>query len=555
MSDSESRLSLIPLGGLGEFGMNSLLLEYGDSALLIDAGMMFPEPNMFGVDFVLPDFSYLRRMRTTLRGIVLTHGHEDHAGAIAHVLQHVSAPVFGSDLTLELARSRLQEYGLHLDADLRRVQSGSVISLGPFRVEFLSVSHSIPGTFALAIHTPAGVIVHTADFKVDTTPQATGTFEIGRLAELGNRGVLLLLSDSTNAEVPGWTPPERSIRPKLEELFHRTRGRLIAATFASSLYRIQQLIELAAEHGRYIAFTGRSLVENVKVASELGYLWLPANLTVDVRKVNELPPEKVLLLTTGSQGEAFSALWLLGNGSHPHLSIQEGDTVVISARVIPGHEKEVAALANHLSRRGAEVLYGNQSGIHVSGHGSQEDLRMMLALTRPRYFIPIHGEYRQLRQHARLAAEMAIPSENILLIEDGQRVEVTPERCEVVGEVPIGRVLVDGRLLEGLDEVVLRDRRQLSRDGMVIVVVVLNRQTGEIEGGPDIVTRGFLAAEDEKTLLDEARNQVRAVLRSLNSEELADEETVQESIRLALRRYFKRTTDRRPILVPIVLDV
>jgi len=546
---------LTPLGGLGEFGMNMMLVESGEDMVVLDAGMMFPEPNMLGVDFVLPDTTYLRANRDRVRGIVLTHGHEDHIGGLVGVVSELDVPVYGTKLTLALARTRLEEYGVLSQVRLNEIDETSRLEFGSLTCEFVQVAHSIPGALSVVLRTPAGLIVHTSDFKLDHTPIGRESVDIGKLASYGNEGVLLLLSDSTNAEVAGYTPSERSITANLERLFQKARGRLIVSTFASNLYRIQQFFDLATEYRRWVAVVGRNMVNNVTVASELGYLRLPPNRLVEVRDVDRLPPNEVLLLTTGSQGEPLSALSLMATDSHARLRIEKGDTVVLSARLIPGHEREVGILVNHLYRRGAEVWYGNREGLHVSGHGSQEDLKTMLRLVRPKFFIPVHGEYRQLTLHARLAEEVGIPPENIRVIEDGQQVRLTPNHCEVIGNVPAGRVLVDGKMLDGLEEVVLRDRRQLSEDGIVIAVLVINRQNGQIIGGPDFVSRGFIYVDESEELLSEAKERVHEALRSLNAEERTEQERVQEAVRLALRRFFTKRTDRRPLVLPVIIEV
>jgi ribonuclease J len=551
----DNSVVLTPLGGLGEFGMNMMLVESGGEMVVLDAGMMFPEPNMLGVDFVLPDITYLLANREKVRGIVLTHGHEDHIGGLADVLSELDVPVYGTKLTLALASNRLQEYGVLSKARLIEIDAESRLDFGRLSCEFAQVAHSIPGALSVALRTPAGLIFHTSDFKLDHTPIGSESVDVGKLASYGNEGVLLLLSDSTNAEVPGYTPSERSITSNLERLFQKARGRLIVSTFASNLYRVQQFVDLATQFNRWIAVTGRNMVNNVKVASELGYLRVPPNRLVDVRDVDRLPPDEVVILTTGSQGEPLSALSLMATDSHARLRIEKGDTVVISARLIPGHEREIGILVNHLYRRGADVRYGGAEGIHVSGHGSQEDLKTMLRLIRPKFFVPLHGEYRQLTLHARIAEEVGVPSANVRIVEDGEQIRLTPDACEVIGKVPAGRVLVDGKILDGVEEVVLRDRRQLSEDGIVIVVLVMSLQSGQIIGGPDFVSRGFVHVDESEDLLSEAKERVNEAIRSLNAEERAEQDTVQEAARLALRRFFTKRTDRRPLILPVIIEV
>lgn len=551
----ENSVSVTPLGGLGEFGMNLMLVETDEDALILDAGMMFPEPNMLGVDFVLPDITYLVERKEKIRGVLLTHAHEDHVGGLPYVLQHMDIPVYGTKLTLALASGRLSEYGVLSKARLNEIDALSRLTLGAFRCEFFQITHSIPGTLGIILRTPAGIVVHTADYKFDHTPIGSETMDLPKLAELGNEGVLLLLSDSTNAEVPGYTPSERSIAPGLERVFQSAQRRLIVATFASNLYRVQQLLDLAVKFGRHVAVTGRNMVNNIRVASELGYIWVPSNLLIDVREVDDLPPEQVMILTTGTQGEPLSALSLMATGSHAKLKIEPGDTVMISARIIPGHEKEVTNLVNHLFRRGADVHYGALEGIHVSGHGSQEDLKLMLRLVRPKFFIPIHGEYRQLMMHARLAEGVGMSPKDIFVIEDGQKVRLTADSCALGDTARTGRVFVDGKFLENLEEIVLRDRRQLSQDGMVIAVILLDRQAGKVVAGPDIVSRGFVHVDGSEELMTQAKTIAVEAIASMNAEELAEQETVQETVRVALRRFFTKRTDRRPIVIPVIIEV
>lgn len=546
---------LTPLGGLGEFGMNMMLVESNGDIIVLDTGMMFPEPNMLGVDFVLPDITYLLANREKVRALLLTHGHEDHIGGLADVLSELNVPVYGTKITLALAAQRLEEYGLASKARLVEINADSRLEFEHLTCEFIQVTHSIPGTLSVALRTPVGLILHTSDFKLDHTPIGSESFDMGKFAAYGNEGVLLLLSDSTNAEVQGYTPSERSLTPSFEQIFQKAEGRLIVSTFASNLYRIQQFFSLAERYGRWVVVVGRNMVNNVRVASELGYLQIPPNRLVDVRDLDQIPPHETLLLTTGSQGEPLSALSLMATDSHARLRIEKGDTVLISARLIPGHEREVGILVNHLCRRGAEVWYGHHEGIHVSGHGSQEDLKTMLRLTRPKFFIPVHGEYRQLKLHARLAEEVGIPPGNIRIVEDGQQVRLTPTSCEVVRTVPAGRIFVDGKLLDGLEEVVLRDRRQLSEDGMVMAVLVMNRQDGQVVAGPDFVSRGFIHGAESEALLAEAKERVQEAVRDLNLEERSEQETVQEAVRVALRRFFTKRTDRRPMVLPVVLHV
>jgi ribonuclease J len=548
-------ISLVPLGGLGEFGMNMMAIECGDDVLVVDAGMALPDASLFGVDYILQDLTWLVERKDNVRGVVLTHGHEDHIGGLSNLLQHMDVPVYGVDLTLGIASSRLREHGMLASAELHHIDADSQLDFGSMSVEFIPVSHSIPGALAVVIHTPIGAILHTGDFKLDHSMKGADAFDVGRFAELGSEGLLLLMSDSTNIEVPGLAAPETSIRPKLDQLFHQARRRLIFATFSSSLYRVQQLIDLAVEHGRSIAVTGRSMLKNTQIGADLGYIWLPDEHVVDIRDVRKIDPEKVLVLTTGSQGEPYAALSLMASKSHAHLRVDPGDLVALSARIIPGHEKAITGLVNNLYRHGADVHYGPDAGIHASGHGFQEDLRMMLSLTRPRFFLPLHGEYRQLRLHARMAQETGVQHDNICVAENGQRVVLTQDSIGIEETVPSGRVLVDGKALDNLDEIVLKDRQQLSEDGMVIVTIVIHRDTGEVQGKPEMISRGFIYMDDSVELVDQTKQLAVDTINRLSVEERLDQETAQEALRLALRRFFSKRTDRRPIVLPVVIEI
>ncbi len=548
-----AEVRIIPLGGVGEFGMNTILVESEDDILVIDAGLMLPDLDMPGVDLIIPDISYLIERRDKVRGIILTHGHEDHIGALPYMLERVEAPIYGAKLTLALVEEKLREFNI-AEYRLNEVKPGEGISLGGFEIEFIRVYHSIPDTLALAIHTPGGTIVHSGDFKLDQTPVNGDMTDLHRFAELGERGVLLMLSDSTNSERPGYSPPERSIFPALDAIFQSARGRIFASTFASSIYRIQQFIELAAKHNRYIAIAGRSMSQNIRIANDLGYLWLPENLLIDFRGVRNLPPEKVMVMTTGSQGEPLSALSLMAMDNH-RIHIEEGDTVIISARIIPGHEKAIGRVINHLYRRGADVYYERIADVHVSGHACQEELKLMLNLVKPRYFIPIHGEYRQLIHHAKLAESVGIPRSNIIVAEDGDVIRMSGGRCELADKIPTGKVLIDGRSSDGLADVLLRDRKQLARDGMLIPIVVLNSDTGELVAGPDMVSKGFICPDEPNGLMKEAKELIVSLLTEMGTEEKGDVPSVQEEIRIALRRFFSKRMSRRPIVIPVVMRI
>ena len=553
--DKENYLSIIPLGGLGEFGMNMMLFEYGDDIVIIDAGMMFPHQDMYGVDLVIPDITYLLQHQEKVRAVVLTHGHEDHIGGLPYLLQQINVPIYGTKLTMSLVSSRLREFNLLSKTELHEITPQDRIQLGVFEFEFIHVSHSIPDTVGLAIHTPVGVVIHSGDFKLDQTPVDGKVLDFHKLTEFGDKGVLLLMLDSTNADRPGYSGSERDIFPNLEQIFQSAKRRLFLSTFASSINRIQQFIELAHKYNRYIAVSGRSMVSNIRVAQEFGYLWVPDDIMIDAKDVMYCPPHECMVLTTGSQGEPLSALSLMAVDDHAWMRIEEDDTVVISARIIPGNERNVDHIVDHLFRRGANVIYEKIAKVHVSGHGSQEDLKLMVNLVRPRFFMPIHGEYRHLVNNARLAEKTGIPPENIIIAESGDRIQLTPESCENVGGVKSAWVFVDGRGIGELEDIVLHDRRQLAEDGFVIPIVVLNSQTGELMADPDIVSRGFVYIDESEELINEAKDLTKSALDRLNIEEKSESAIVQEEIRTVLKRFFRKNTDRRPIIIPVVMRV
>ena len=554
-ANREEGVSIIPIGGLGEFGLNMMAYEYGDDIFVVDAGLMFPESDMLGVDLVVPDMTYLIENREKIKGIIVTHGHEDHIGGLAFFLRQINAPVYGTELTLAIAKGRLREYDVLKDAQLNVIRPDEHLQLGDFTLEFIHVTHSIPGAVAIALHTPVGIIVHASDFKFDQTPVDNRPTEIHKLAALREKGVLLLLSDSTNAERPGITPSERSIHSDLDQIFQNAERCLFLCTFSSSLHRIQQFIDLAVAHRRLIAVTGRSMTDNIRIASELGYLDVPHDLLIDPREVRHFKPHEVAVLSTGSQGEPRSAMALMAMNDHAFLRIEPGDTVVISARLIPGNERLVGHTINHLLRRGARVFHERNANVHVSGHGAREDLKLMANLVHPKFFVPIHGEYSHLVYHAELAEAVGIPYENITVAENGDRIVLTPDSCSVRGRVPAGRVFVDGKLEMGGQDIVVHDRQQLAQDGMVIPIVVLNSNTGEIATGPDIVSRGFVYMDESEALINEAKALIIHAIEQLSPEVKSETETVQEEIRVVLRRFFAKQTDRRPMVLPVVMRV
>jgi len=549
-----SELRLVPLGGLGEFGLNALVVEWQDHLLLVDAGVMFPSAEMPGVDSIVPDFQYLAERRDRLRAIVLTHGHEDHIGGLAFALQAATAPVYGSRLTLGFVRRRLQERAA--SADLRLLTPGQPVEAGPFRIHPIRVSHSVLDSLALAVETPAGVVLLSGDFKIDARAPEEERTDLEALSAWGDRGVLALLSDSTNVEERGSTGAEDDLLPAFQEVFERTRGKVMVSCFATSIPRIQRVADLARRVGRRIAFVGRRMADNAEVALELGALRIPASDMLSVGEVAQYPPDRLCLFVAGSQGEPLSALSMVSVDEHRDVSAGPGDTVVISARAIPGNERAVSRLMGNLFRRGCDVVHPGVARVHVSGHGSQDDLVELLGRVRPRYLIPVHGEYRMLAQHARLAARAGVPADRVLVAEDGEVIELSSSGARKVDRVAAGRILLDRSGTEGLEEVVVRDRRHLSAEGIVVPVVVLDKQTGRLESAPEIVTRGFVDAEERgaELLLDAGRLVAEAVA-SRPEEERHDPALTRERLRQELRRFFRKRTQRRPMVIPVVMEV
>ena len=551
----EPAVRLIPLGGLGEIGLNMMLVESGPHILAVDCGLLFPDDEMPGVDFAIPDFTYLREHRDAFRAVMLTHGHEDHIGALSYLLREFSVPVYGTALTLAIARHRLAENDLLEQADLRPYAPGDRIVVGGFAVEPIRVTHSIADGIGLAIETPIGTVVHTGDFKLDRRPVDHQQPDYSRFAALGERGVLALCSDSTNVGRPGHTGSETEVGRALAGRFAEASGRIIVATFASHIHRIQQVLDLAARCGRTVALLGRSMVANVAVAAELGYLRVPEGLIVPLEDLAELPAQRQVILSTGSQGEPNSAVSLMAAGEHKYVQAGAGDMVIFSSRVIPGNERVLGRVINALLRRGAEVLWEDVAFVHVSGHASQEDLKEMLALTRPRYFMPVHGEYRHLLQHARLAESVGIPKDRIFLIEDGLGLEVTASGARVLGPYPAGPVLVDGKGVGDVGSVVLRDRQLLAEAGMLVIALTIDRVTGSIVAGPEIASRGFVYMKEADALMDEVKGAVRDALASRQEPEVFDRELVGAMVRSAARRFINQRFQRKPVVLPVVLEV
>jgi ribonuclease J len=545
---------LIPLGGLGEIGLNMMLVESGDDLIAIDCGLMFPDDELPGIDHVIPDFSYALARRANFRAVVLTHGHEDHIGALPYLLRDLPAPVYGTPLTLALVGERLREHGLLETADLRSMRPRDRIQAGAFGIEPIRVTHSIADGIGLAIDTPAGTIVHTGDFKLDPSPLDGEAPDYRRFAELGERGVAVLCSDSTNVDRPGHTRSEVEVGQALSGRFEVATGRIIVATFASHIHRIQQVLTLAASTDRRVALLGMSMQRNVTIAADLGYLHVPPALVVPLEELATLPARQQVILSTGSQGEPHSALSLMAAGEHKYVKVERGDLVIISARVIPGHERTIGRVVNALYRLGAEVLYEDNAFVHVSGHASQEDLKEMLSLTRPRYFIPVHGEYRHLLGHARLAESVGIPPERVFLMEDGMGLELTTSDARVVGGFPAGRVLVDGKSVGDIGAVVLRDRQLLSEDGLIAVSVAFDK-SGVVVAGPDIASRGFVYVKENELLMEELKKAVLAALAERDPDVPFDRELVGATVRSAIRHFVNQRFRRKPVVLPIVLEV
>ncbi len=544
------------LGGLNEIGKNITMFEYGDDAFLIDCGMAFPDDEMLGVDIVLPDFTYVEKNRDRIRGIVLTHGHEDHIGALPYLLKQVNLPLYGTRLTLALVDSKLKEHGLSGKVKLNVVQPGDVVSFGAVSVEFINVNHSIPDAVGLGIKTPIGYVVHTGDFKIDSTPIHGKMIDLARFGAMGNEGVLALMADSTNVERSGYTPSERVVGDSFANLFRKAENkRIIIATFSSNIHRIQQIIDAAIKDDRKVAISGRSMVNVVTIATELGYLNIPEGVLIDIDVLNRYPKDKVILITTGSQGEPMSALTRMAFSEHRKVEVGPDDYIIISATPIPGNEKTVGKVVNELMKRGCDVVYEKMYDVHVSGHACQEELKIIHGLTRPRFFIPVHGEQKHLRKHANLAKSMGMSPKNVLIPDIGKVVEIRPDKMEIVGTVPAGRVLVDGLGVGDVGSIVLRDRKHLAEDGLIVVVATIDPATGEVVSGPDIVSRGFVYVRESEKLIDDAKAIAREVLESCCRERSYDWTTMKTKVRDELSRMLFQKTKRSPMILPIIMDI
>ncbi len=555
---STPSLWAIPLGGLGEFGMNMLALRSGDDIIVIDAGLMFPEQELLGVDLVIPDITYLKQNKRMVRAIVLTHAHEDHIGAIPYILNDLNVPIYGTQFTLAIVRKKLEEHALLDSAKLIEVAPGDTTTLGPFQIEYLHVTHSTIDCVALAVRTPVGVIIHTGDFKIDPTPVDGKPFDLHAFARYGQAGVLALFSDSTNVERPGFTPSEKAVVVRLEELFRAAPERVVVSCFSSSVHRIQQVIDVARSAGRKVGFVGRSMVDNIEIAHGISKLRIPDGSVVRPQDIKGFDRKKLVVLASGTQAEPMSALSRIAVDNHRLLSLAENDTVILSARIIPGNEKSIFRMIDHLFRRRVLVYYesGRSAPIHVSGHASQEEMKILLQLVRPKYFVPLHGEYRHLFRHAALAEHVGAVSGQIFLLESGHPLEFTADgRAYQRDPVPVGRVFVDSGSLEEIEEVVIRDRRHLSEDGVVVPIVAIDKQTGRVDVSPEIVTRGFLPSDDGQEILAKAREVILRTIEQSNIDEKADWTVIKEKIRVDLKRFLNKQTSKRPLILPVILEV
>ena len=556
---SPATLEIVPLGGVGEFGMNMMAVSWEDTTILIDAGVMFPDPDQLGVDLIIPDFTYVEARGNKVKALVLTHGHEDHIGAVPHVMPLFDGPVYGTAMTLALVQPKLDEHEIDAKGRLKTVKPRDVVTIGPFTIEFIRVTHSMPDCVALAITTPVGIMIHTGDFKIDQTPIDGEHFDLHRFAELGSKGVLALFGDSTNIDRRGFTGPEIEVIDAFEELFTSTQGKLVVALFSSSMYRMQVLVDLAAQFDRKVAFVGRSIVQNAEIAQRLGYLRVPAGMQIRDADVQNYASQDVLCLTTGSQGEPQAALPRIAIDDHRWVKLGPDDTVVLSARAIPGNEKKISRVMSHIARRGADVVTDTMKHVHVSGHGSAEELKLVLSLVRPRYFVPIHGEYRQLSQHARVAKRVMSRADHklqVLLAENGDILQFDSNGARIAGKAPAGRVLIDVTRVGEVGDEVLRDRRHLAGDGVIVAVVAINRQTGALVGDPELVARGFVVGEGEaESLFKDAGSVIAECIEASGVEERGDQGLMTEKLRGELRRFFKKRSGRRPLVLPVLMEI
>ena len=551
----KEKLKIIPLGGLQEIGKNITVFEYGDDIVVVDCGLAFPEDDMLGIDLVIPDFTYLEKNQDKIRGLVITHGHEDHIGAIPYLLQKINVPIYATKLTAGLISHKLEEHRLLKSTKLKIVNQGQTITLGKIRVEFIRSCHSIPDAVALAIHTPAGTVVHTGDFKIDYTPIDDERMDFGRLAELGNKGVLALMSDSTNSERKGYTMSESIVGHEFDKLFFNCTKRIVVATFASNVHRVQQIVNSAVENNRKIAVCGRSMINMISTAMELGYINVPENVFIDIDMIKNYTDDQLVIITTGSQGETMSALTRMAAGEHKKVTITPNDLVIISANPIPGNEKYVAKVIDDLMKIGAEVVYSSLEDIHVSGHACQEEQKLMLSLVRPKYFIPVHGEYRQLIAHSETAKKVGIKPENIFLTTNGRILELNEDEATLTGTVPFGKIMVDGLGVGDVGNIVLRDRQHLSQDGLIIVVMSMDSATGEIVAGPDVISRGFVYVRESENLMEDVKKMLKEEVRKLEEHGVRDWSTIKSRLKDSLRDYIFAKTKRNPMILPIIMEV
>lgn len=554
MKNERAKIKIIPLGGINEIGKNITAIEYKEDIVIIDCGLKFPDDDMFGIDIVIPDVSYLLKNSEKIKGIFLTHGHEDHIGALPYVLKRLNVPVYGTKLTLGIVETKLKEHGLLSSTELIRVKPKDIIKLSSVSVEFIKTNHSIADSVAIAIHTPLGVVLHTGDFKIDYTPIDGEMMDFARLAEIGRKGVLVMMADSTNVERPGYTMTEKVVGETFNRLFGKANGRIIVATFASNVHRIQQIITAAQKYEKKVAVSGRSMENIVQVAIELGYLEVDKDVLVPIDQIGKYPNDKMVIITTGSQGEPMSALARMAASEHRKIAIIPGDTVIISATPIPGNEKFVSKVVNQLFKKGAEVIYDSVEKIHVSGHACQEELKLMQALVKPKFFIPVHGEYRHLKKHGELAMELGLPEKNLVICENGDVIELTRNYIKKNGSVTSGQVFVDGLGVGDVGNIVLRDRKHLSQDGILTVVVTIEKQTGKVVSGPDIISRGFVYVRESEGLMDEAREIVRSVLKNCEERQITDWATLKSKMRDELREFLYEKTKRKPMILPIIME-
>ena len=555
MANTKAKLKLIPLGGLQEIGKNMLVVEYKNTIIVIDCGLMFPDEGMLGIDLVIPDISYLLKNKDKVKGIMLTHGHEDHIGALPYVLRQINVPLYGTKLTLGLVENKLKEHTTLSDVSMNIIKPRDVVKLGDLEVEFIKTNHSIADSVGLAVHTPVGTIVHTGDFKIDYQPVDGELIDLHRFAELGKKGVLVMLADSTNVEREGYSMSESTVGHNFTELFSNAKQRILVATFASNIHRIQQVVNASIQSGRKVAISGRSMVNVINVATELGYLDIPENVLLDIDHIDKYPANRITIITTGSQGEAMSALTRMASSDHRKVDIVPGDTVIISATPIPGNEKLVSRVINQLFKKGADVIYEALADVHVAGHAYQEELKLLQALIKPKFFVPVHGEYRHLIQHAQIAEKMGVAKENIFIADNGTVMEFTKDTGKITGTVMAGRVLVDGLGVGDVGNIVLRDRKHLSQDGLIVVVVTLSKESGLVVAGPDIISRGFVYVRESEDLMEQARSVIKEALVSCEEKKITEWGTIKTYIKDNLKEYIYQKTKRNPMILPIIMEI